>query len=136
MAATCAAFNLRRAARKATQAFDQALKPTGLKITQFSLLVAAHLESNQSLGRLAALMGMDRTTLSRNLRILAKRGLLTLEEGRDRREVRVSLTPAGVEAMERASGHWAEAQRRVEEGLGRERWGLLLKELRALGKVL
>jgi DNA-binding MarR family transcriptional regulator len=136
MARTCVDFNLRRAARKVTKAFDEAIRPSGLKITQFSLLTAAYLEENQNVGRLAELMGMDRTTLSRNLKLLEKRGLVKLEPGQDRREVRVSLTNEGLDAMEMAAPLWHEAQDEIVEGLGELRWEAMLAELRMLGKVL
>lgn len=136
MARNCVDFNLRRAARKVTKAFDEALRPCGLKITQFSLLTAAYLEENQNVGRLAELMGMDRTTLSRNLKLLEKRGLVKLEPGQDRREVRVSLTSQGLDALEMAAPLWHEAQEEIVEGLGELRWEAMLAELRMLGKVL
>ncbi len=136
MARNCVDFNLRRAARKVTKAFDEALRPSGLKITQFSLLTAAYLQENQNVGRLAELMGTDRTTLSRNLKLLEKRGLVRLEPGEDRREVRVSLTQEGLDAMEKAAPFWHEAQEQMVQGLGELRWEAMLAELRMLGKVL
>ncbi len=136
MSRNCVDFNLRRAARKVTKAFDEAIKPSGLKITQFSLLTAAFLQENQNVGRLAELMGMDRTTLSRNLKLLEKRGLVKLEPGQDRREVRVSLTPEGLDAMEKAAPLWHEMQERIVQGLGELRWEAMLAELRMLGKIL
>lgn len=136
MARACVAFNLRRTARKVTKAFDDALRPSGLKITQFSLLTAAFIQENQNVGRLAELMGMDRTTLSRNLKLLEKRGLVKLEPGQDRREVRVSLTIAGLAAMEKAAPLWHEMQERLVQGLGELRWEAMQAELRMIGKVL
>jgi len=132
----CVAFQLRRAARKVTKAFDEALRPSGLKITQFSLLTASYLQENQNVGRLAELMGMDRTTLSRNLKLLEKRGLVRLEEGEDRREVKVSLTEEGLEAMETAAPLWHQMQKRIVAGLGDFRWEAMMSELRLLGKAL
>ena len=136
MSRLCVDFNLRRAARKVSKAFDEALRPSGLKITQFSLLTSAYLQENQNVGRLASLMGMDRTTLSRNLKLLEKRGLVKLEPGEDRREVRVSLTPEGLDAMELAAPLWHEAQEHIVQELGELRWEAMLAELRMLGKIL
>ena len=136
MAHTCVDFNLRRAARKVTKVFDEALRPVGLTITQFSLLTSAYLQENQNVGKLAELMGTDRTTLSRNLKLLEKRGLVRLEPGQDRREVRVSLTPEGLDALEMAAPLWHETQTEILEGLGEFRWEAMLAELRMLGKVL
>jgi len=132
MARTCAAYNLRRATRLVTQAFDQALKPAGLKITQLSLLVAFLLSPGSNLAQLAGWLGMDRTTLSRNLRILQKRGLVKIEPGDDRREQLVKLTPAGKEAVKRAHPLWEQAQNKVVGALGEEKWAAMAKDLRAM----
>lgn len=136
MAGTCAAYNLRRAARLVTQAFDQALKPAGLKVTQLSLLVAFLLAPGRNLAQLAGWLGMDRTTLSRNLRILQKRGLVEIAPGNDRREQLVRVTPAGKEAVQRAHPLWEQAQGEVVSALGEEKWAAMVKDLRALAAGL
>ncbi|MBI4800380.1 MAG: MarR family transcriptional regulator [Desulfarculus sp.] len=136
MTRRCADFNLRRATRLVSQAFDRALKPTGLKITQFSLLVAAYMNQNLILHKLARVMGMDRTTLSRNLAILEKKGLVNLERGQDRREVVAQLTPQGLKALEAAAPLWHQAQERITANLGDQRWEQVLGDLRALVKGL
>jgi DNA-binding MarR family transcriptional regulator len=136
MAGTCAAYNLRRATRLVTQAFDQALKPAGLKVTQLSLLVAFLLSPGSNLAQLAGWLGMDRTTLSRNLRILQKRGLVEIEPGDDRREQLVKVTPAGKEAVKRAHPLWEQAQGKVVSALGEEKWAAMVKDLRALAAGL
>ncbi len=84
-----AAYNLRRSARLVTQAFDQALSPVGLKVTQFSLLISFMLAPDSNLAQLAQGLGMDRTTLSRNLRVLERKGLVAMETGEDRRQHQV-----------------------------------------------
>ncbi len=136
MTRTCADFNLRRTTRLVSQAFDKALKPTGLKITQFSLLVAAYMNPNLILHKLAKVMGMDRTTLSRNLAILERKGLVVLERGEDRREVQAQVTAAGLEALAKAAPLWQQAQQRVTSNLGREGWEELLGGLRTLVRGL
>lgn len=133
---TCACFNLRRASRMVTQIFDDYLRPTGLKTTQFSLLVAAFIQRKQVLSKLAKLLGMDRTTLSRNLKLLEKKGLVKLGRGDDRREVLVSLTEKGEEALTEAAPLWQKAQDRVTNGVGMEKWLQMIGDLRALGKSL
>ena len=133
MARTCAAYNLRRAARLVSQVYDQALKPTGLKVTQFSLLVSFVLAPDSKMAQLAKWLGMDRTTLSRNLRVLKKRGLVELEQGRqDRREFKVRITPEGKRLFEKACPLWLQAQEQVVGGIGHKRWAALSKELRSL----
>ena len=79
--------------------------------------------------KLAQVMVMDRTTLTRNLEILEKRGLITIKPGEDRREREVNLTAEGMEVLAKAVPLWEEAQERVREGLGEERLQNLLGDL-------
>src|SRR5215510_10299626 len=91
----CVGFNLRRAARLVTQWYDYVLKPTGLKGTQFGLLFAIHHAGRPTFTPLARKMGMDRTTLARNLQVLQRRKLLRIAEGEDRRQQVITLTAKG-----------------------------------------
>ena len=76
--ATCTCFAVRRAARHVTQAFDRSLAPTGLRITQFALLSRLARSGPRNIQDLAQEMGLDRTTLGRNLRPLERDGLVTI----------------------------------------------------------
>jgi len=91
----CASANLRRAARVVTQFYEEALRPTGMRSTQFTLLQALTHAPGISQKQLAELLGMDSTTLTRTLALLRKRGWLTSTAGDDRRELRLALTLAG-----------------------------------------
>lgn len=135
MARTCAAFNLRRVTRLVSQHFDHHLRPLGIKITQFSLITAlSPPEERLTIGVLARGMGMDRTTLTRNLGVLVERGLVRLEEGLDRREHLASLTPQGREVFVRALPLWEKAQAEVTGAMGQEDWQGLLGGLRNLNQ--
>lgn len=136
MARTCADFNLRRATRLVSQAFDHALKPCGITITQFSLLVTASMNANIIMHKLAKVMGMDRTTLSRNLALVEKKGLVLLERGEDRREVRIQLTPAGRQALDACAPLWQKTQERISGIFGPEAWEKLIGDLRMLVRNL
>jgi DNA-binding MarR family transcriptional regulator len=135
MGRICAVYNLRRTTRLVSQAYDRALRPLGLKITQFSLLVAAHTLDDLVLTKLAKNMGMDRTTLSRNLRLLEKKGMVRIEKGEDQRELRVALTDQGYGILKQAIPLWEKAQERVMNGVGATRYEGILTDLRALAKV-
>ncbi len=126
----CTCFGLRKAARAVTQMYDRALKPSGLRATQLSLLFAAERAGPRGIGELAELLVMDRTTLTRNLKPLLDRGLLENIEGADRRRRLIGITPAGREAMAQALPYWREAQLRMAGTLGRSRWWRLLGDLR------
>jgi DNA-binding MarR family transcriptional regulator len=128
----CACFNLRKAARAVTQIYEAALAPTGIHATQFSVLVALAVADGAPLSRVADGLVMDRTTLTRNLRPLERRGWVRIEAGEDRRERNLSLTRSGRAALERALPLWQQAQARLHEQLGDARWTRLRADLQAL----
>ncbi len=125
----CACFNLRRVSRSVTQIYDNALAPLGLSSGQFMLLLAVRLLGETSLLRLADTVSTDRSVLSRTVRPLEDRGLLTIIPGDDRRTRRITLTAAGHRALAEGYGHWQEAQRRMGELLGPKQLGELLGTL-------
>ena len=127
----CASFNLRKTSRVLTQAFDDALRPSGLRGTQFSLLAVLQTRQPVGMTKLAKWMEMDRTTLTRNLKPLEKEGLVKIEPGIDSRVHQVSLTSQGELALEAAQPLWAKAQARVVQALGSERILNLLEDLSA-----
>jgi DNA-binding MarR family transcriptional regulator len=126
---TCACFKVRKAARAITKLYEEVLRPSGLRATQFSLLMATRVMGPVPVVKLAQVMVMDRTTLTRNLEILKTRGLITIKPGEDRREREVNLTAAGMAVLAKAIPLWAEAQERVRKGMGEERLQNLLGDL-------
>ena len=134
----CACFNVRKTARVVTQLYDEALRPTGLRVTQFSLLMATKSLEPVTVTRLARMGDMDRTTLTRNLRPLEQQRLIRIEPGEDRRERQVTLTPRGQQALAKALPSWERAQARVAGGFGQERLQRLyteLADLRAISRL-
>jgi DNA-binding MarR family transcriptional regulator len=129
IAATCAGFNLRRASRAVTQHFDHALAPVGLRTTQFTLLGALAIAGPVSTNELAVGLVMDRTTLTRNLRLLRDGGLVETQPGRSGREVRFTLSDEGRDALARAIPVWREAQGSIEAAFGEARWPKMVVEL-------
>jgi DNA-binding MarR family transcriptional regulator len=135
VAAGCACRNLRRTARAVTQLYDDTLRPSGLRITQFTLLVAVALSEPVPITRLADALDLDRTTLARDLKPLTERGLLEITAGEDKRTRMVRLTVQGREAMARAYPLWQQAQARIVQGSEADRWQLVavgLEEVSAL----
>ncbi len=118
----CTCFNLRKAARAVTQMYDEALRPSGLRCTQFSLLTATTMLEPVTVTRLAEVVVMDRTTLARNLMPLEKRGLLNVTAGDDLRTRIVTLTTKGKEVLAKAIPLWEKAQGRIVKGMGLEHW--------------
>ena len=129
IAATCAGFNLRRASRAVTQHFDHALAPVGLRTTQFTLLGALAIAGPVSTNELAMGLVMDRTTLTRNLRLLRDAGLVETHPGRSGREVRFALSDEGRDALARAIPVWREAQGSIVTAYGEQRWPTMVAEL-------
>lgn len=130
----CTCLALRRATRRVTQIYDAHMKPLGLRITQFAVLgqlagapespaaqISATSPGAMSITALARRLGLDRSTLGRNLRPLLKAGLVAMEGGEDRRAHTLALTDAGRDVLEKAIPLWRDAQRHVSEKLGREK---------------
>ena len=131
----CACANIRRTDRVVTGFYDEILAPSGLSITQFTLLATLAQAAPITINRLAEIMDMDRTTLTRNLKLLIKQHLVRSQEGEDRRTRQVGLTEEGEQALGRAWPLWQEAQARIEGALGRERFEGLLAELSAVRRL-
>lgn len=135
MGRTCLCFNLRKAARTITQIYDQALKPSGLRVTQFSILAAVKAFEPATIKRLARTLAADRTTLTRNLKPLEKKGLISIGPGEDQRERLVRLTDDGQEALDRAYPFWEAAQKRLGGELGPARFEQAVAGLQDLSTV-
>lgn len=114
----CSCARLRRTARIVTQAYDRALKPVGLRVTQYSVLVNLEGRGPLALGELAERMVMDRTTLTRNLRPMEAAGWIESLAGVDRRSREVRITAAGQAVLERARPLWRSAERALRCRLG------------------
>jgi len=127
----CTCFNLRKAARAVTQVYDQALRPFGLRITQYSLLEVIGRRGTVSITELAEAAVMDRTTLTRNLRVLLRDGLIRIKVGQDIRVREVTLTPGAKEKLTLARSGWAKAQAHMRDTLGPARVKRLLGDLSA-----
>ena len=133
----CACANLRRADRLVSQFYDAALRPSGLRITQFTLLQALTLAPGVSQKQLGELLQIDSTTLTRTLAPLRKKGWLRSAAGTDRRELRLSLTAAGEREYERALPDWRKAQAGLRKALGKEDWDHLIDTaVRTAGAML
>src|SRR3954454_20123928 len=114
MRAMCACNQLRRSARGMTHVYDAAMGPGSLRVTQMPILVALGAGGDQTLTSLADVLGLDRTTLTRNLRVLEARGFVsTAPDAHDARVRVVSVTPAGAEELSAALARWEQVQARV-----------------------
>jgi len=110
--------------------YDETLKPSGLKATQFSVLATVAIEGPASMTVISRALVMDRTTLTRNLKPLKDRGLVKEEKNSgDRRQRHIALTRAGKTALSKALPLWKQAQKQVVSGIGHARWQGMLSLL-------
>jgi DNA-binding MarR family transcriptional regulator len=111
----CLCLHVQRAARALARRFDQVLKPFGLTNGQFSLMMSLNRPEPASLGSVASLLGMDRTTVTAAVKVLEGRGWITIEKGReDRREKFLTLTLAGQTALASAVPVWRDTHEAIE----------------------
>jgi DNA-binding MarR family transcriptional regulator len=106
-------MGLRHAARAVTQAYDEAIAGSGVRATQFGLLVALAQAPLVPLSKLAEVLGMDRTTLTRNLAPLLRDGLVEERKTEDKRVRAFALSARGKKVFEQALPGWRKAQARI-----------------------
>ncbi len=106
----CVCAAARRRSRELTRAFEKAMQGSGVRGPQFTLLAMLVQTDPMPITRLADFLGLERTTLTRNLSPLVRRGLVRVEDGEDRRIRKVAITTAGEEAARRAFPFWKKAQ--------------------------
>ena len=120
------------ATRTVSRIYDEELAPSGLRTTEYSILARLRFDGPATVGTLAAMMPMDRTTLTREVAPLAARGLVVRAVGDDRRRRVLSLTEEGRKALRRARPGWERAQARLDAQFGGDRASRLRAELHAL----
>jgi DNA-binding MarR family transcriptional regulator len=128
----CVCIALRKTARAVTQFYDRALKSHRLRVTQLPVLVAASQQGSVPLAKLAPVLGMDRTTLLRNVRPLVRRRLLEVSLAPDSRWTEIRATAAGRALLARVYPDWKRAQARALKSLKGSDWS---RSLEALGEA-
>jgi DNA-binding MarR family transcriptional regulator len=129
----CASF--RRAARALTQLYDDALRPLGLRTTQFTILQALSLAGEVSQGQLGEILAMDSTTLTRTLAILKRRKWIETRRGSDGRERLLTLSEAGRAQLDRVSPAWRGVHEHLRSQVGGERWEQMFQQSREITAV-
>lgn len=125
----CNCMNLRRASQAITGIYDDFLKPSGLSLSQFSILKHMKGLGVVSVSELAIKMRLDRTTLVRNLKFIEERGFITDISLKGTRNRQLDLTDRGHEVLERGEVLWAEAQCSLEQHLGKDNLNTLTRLL-------
>jgi DNA-binding MarR family transcriptional regulator len=122
----CLCASLRRASRALTQLYEEALRPLGLRGSQFTILQALSLASEVSQKELGQMLAMDSTTLTRTLAIMSRHGWIARRPGEDHRVILIRLSNAGKTQFGRALPYWEKVQARVKKKLGGSRWDGLM----------
>ena len=136
MMTRCACEALRRTSRSVSAHYQAALADSGVRPAQLPILVAVRLHGRVPVTALAQALGLERTTLTRNLALLQAGGLVGIEDDDDRRVRLVVLTPAGRAVIEPAYEAWRRAQDEVAEAFGPDRLRALVAELAAFDAVV
>lgn len=129
LALPCACASLRRAARAVSQMYDEELRATGLRPTQFTLLQVLARKGELKQSEIGKLLAIDVTTLTRTLSLLENEGWIRVRPGDDRRERYWTVTAAGQRRLARAVPAWQAAQTRLRARLGGSRFDALLSDL-------
>lgn len=121
----CSSF--RRTSRALTQVYEEALRPLGLRASQFTILLVLSKTGEVSQGQLGAMLAIDSTTLTRTLAIMDRHGWISERPGRDRRERLLRLSSGGESQLKRALPAWEKVQSQLQKRLGEVAWRKLLQ---------
>jgi DNA-binding MarR family transcriptional regulator len=127
----CACASVRRAARLVTQLYDDEFKGQP-EASQYALLSALDQQPGCNQAMLATALGLDKTTLSRNLSVLARKGWIARQEAADRRERGFRLTAAGRGLLQTAKPAWKRAQTRLRSAMTGEQWNQIREAFRVV----
>lgn len=132
---SCTCSELRRAARAVTLLYDNAFRSSGLLSTQLGVLHVIYKSDSIRISHLAQELGMDRTTLTRNLSVLQRQGFIKISSGKDNRTRIVTITNKGRTTIAKAIPLWNDVQNKVKEQMGETLWNELMVNLSQFVKV-
>jgi DNA-binding MarR family transcriptional regulator len=132
----CVCFNLRWVTRAVTQFYDAEMRRHGIRPTQASILAALRRKDSWNMAELSDWLGMERTTLVRNLRPLQRDGFLTVVGGGRGNRVELTITTKGRKQVEKLTPAWKSAQSAVVKTLGEKRWSVILSDLETAALAL
>lgn len=132
---TCALATTRRTARLLTQLYDSHLSEYGVEAAQFALLMMLDKAPDKGQAAVCRALGMDKTTLSRNLKVLRSRGWVASEVGEDARERNLSLTEKGRSVLAKARPAWRRAQESLRSEMSEKEWKEIWATMEAMTKA-
>jgi DNA-binding MarR family transcriptional regulator len=116
--ASCFCLASRQAARRITRLYDSFMQQSGIRVTQFTILSQLMLRGEMPIGKLASILGMERTTLTRNLTLLEQQKWISSKAGDDPRSRMVAISAQGRGMVRRGFPYWSKAQAQVGKMLG------------------
>ncbi|MEB7453894.1 MarR family winged helix-turn-helix transcriptional regulator [Lysinibacillus sphaericus] len=133
----CVCANLRKKTRVVTQLYDKLLQPTGLKVTQYSMLAHIDLQQAVSISRLGEILLLDQTTVTRNINLLKQYGYVELKrDPQDARTKNIMLTEKGLEKLHEAAPIWQTIQDKIIDDIGVEKYADFFDTLRTMQKII
>ena len=135
-AENCVCFNLRWVTRAVTQFYDAEMRRHGIRPTQESILASLQTKNSWNMAELSDWLGMDRTTLVRNLRPLQRDGFVKAVGGGRGNRVELTITTKGRKQIEKLTPTWKSAQNAVVKTLGEKRWSAILSDLETAALAL
>jgi DNA-binding MarR family transcriptional regulator len=132
----CLNFQLRRTSREVSRYYDDALRPLGLRISQFNILAILAQTGPISVTDLGNILGMERSALARNLKPIAREGFVVVSQGEDRRTRLAKLAPAGKRKLDAALPRWNRAQNELVAKFGPDQAALLIEVLSRIRAAL
>ncbi len=133
---SCALAATRRTARLMTQFYDACLAEAGIEAAQFALLMALDTAKDKGQASLGQILGMDKTTVSRNLKVLRQKGWAESVAAEDARRRCVSLTAEGRARLREAKPAWRRAGERFREGMSEREWTAMWSSLEAMTRAV
>ena len=131
----CLCLHVQRAARVLARRFDDALRPLGLTNNQFSLMMSLNRPEPPNMAWVSDVLAMDRTTVTAILKVLERRGLVTVSvDAADKRGRRLALSPGGRDLLRRALPAWKRTLGAIERGLAPSDPDRLRADLKAVAK--
>lgn len=133
----CVCANLRKKTRVVTQLYDKLLQPTGLKVTQYSMLANIDLQQSVSISQLGEILLLDQTTITRNINLLKQNGYVDLNrDPQDARTKVITLTDKGIEKLNEAAPIWQDIQERIINDIGIEKYEDFYETLKTIQKII
>jgi len=133
----CVCANLRKKTRVVTQLYDKLLQPTGLKVTQYSMLANINQQQSVSISQLGDILLLDQTTITRNINVLKQNGYVNItKDPQDARTKIITLTKKGVEKLNEAAPIWEDIQERIINDIGLEKYEHFYETLKSIQKII